>query len=164
MSLIGTKAYGSKSYLYIITITFVLFIHLLLSGCSPSDTQNKTSIASGTTTGSGTSGGPAASVVVTAGSRQLVTGGTTPLTVTVTDSSGRRTDATITLTSTRGGTFSDSTTPTWTGQTIAGVLIVNFTAPSDPIETEIVAMVVGTTVRGSTTITTTSNTVTTTTQ
>jgi len=160
MSPIGIKALDGKSYLLIVTI-ICFFIPLLLEGCSPSDTNNKTSISSGTTTGSGSTGGAAASVVVTAANRQVVTGGTTPITVTVTDSSGKRTDATITLTSTRGGFFFDSTSTTWTGQTVGGVLIVNFTAPTDPIETEITALVMGTNLRGSTTITTTSNTVTT---
>jgi hypothetical protein len=157
MSLIGIKAYGSKSPLYILTITLALFIPLVLSGCSPSDTQNKTSIASSTTTGSGTSGGSAASVVVTSVNRQVVTGGTTPITVAVTDSSGKRTDATITLTSSRGGTFFDGTSTTWIGQTIGGSLIVNFTAPTDPVTTEITATVMGTNIKGSVTITTTSN-------
>jgi hypothetical protein len=127
---------------------------LFLTGCSSSDNSDKTSISSGTITGSGSSGGAAAKVVVTAGNSQIVSGGTTTITVIITDAQGRRTDATVTLTSSGMGTFNGASDVTFSGNTIGGSLIVNYTAsvPTATSNTEITATVNGTNIKGSTII------------
>jgi hypothetical protein len=137
----------------------IIFVLFFLMGCSPSDVNKQSSLTSGTITGSGTSGGAAANVAVTAGNRQLVSSGTTSITVIITDSQGRRTDATITLTSSRGGTFNGSTNATWSGNTLGGALIASYTAPGDTVDTEITATVIGTNIKGSTSISISSNTI-----
>ncbi|MCG6538427.1 MAG: hypothetical protein L7F78_27855 [Syntrophales bacterium LBB04] len=149
----------NKISLHIPPYGLIIFTLLFLMGCNSSDVNKQSSITSGTTTGSGSSGGAAAKVTVTSGNNQLVSGGTTTITVIITDSQGKRTDATITLTSSRGGSFNNSTTyTTWSGNTIGGSLIITYTAPSDTIDTEITAAVTGTSIKGSTIISITSNT------
>jgi hypothetical protein len=138
--------------------SLIIFALLFLMGCSPSDVNKQSSITSGTTTGSGTSGGAAAQVAVTAGNNQLVSSGITSLTVIITDSQGRRTDATITLTSSRGGTFNGTNT-TLSANTFGGALITTYTAPAGTIDDVITATVIGTNIKGSTIINVSSNTI-----
>lgn len=141
---------------------FVLILWALISffslvGCNISDNNKKDSLTSGTIAGSGSSGGPPANVTVTAINSQLVAGGTTIITIIITDSQGRRTEATITLTSSNGGTF-NGTNPTWSGNTLGGALLMPYTATAVVNSTEITATVNGTNIKGSTVITINSNT------
>ena len=124
---------------------------LFLTGCSSSDNSNKTSISSGTITGSGSSGGAAAQVSVTAASNPIGSTATTTITVIVTDAQGRRTDASIIVTSNGGGTFNGSAT-TVNANTLGGVLIVTY-KPDTTGDIEIAVTVTGTSVRGSTILT-----------
>jgi hypothetical protein len=143
----GIKALSLKYSSFNFLLIAALFIFL---GCDVSDTNKQNSVTSGTTTGSGSSGGPPANVTVVAGNNTLAAGATTTITVIVTDSSGKRTDASIILTSSQKGTFNGTNT-TLNGNTVGGIFIVNYTAPtaSDDI---ITATVTGTIVKGTTII------------
>ncbi len=76
----------NKSFSFISLFLLMVIALFGLMGCN-SDANNKNSITSGTTTGFGGSGGTAAQVTVVAGNSQIANGGTTPITVIVTDSS-----------------------------------------------------------------------------
>jgi hypothetical protein len=172
MSPIGNKKHFIK-ILSSITVVFLLGAALVISlGCDVLDINKQSSVGSGTTTGFGSSGGQVANVSVTAANNTMVSGGTTIITVILTDASGRRTDASILLTSSGGGVFSGTTgttggtttgTATFTGSTLGGILTATYTAPSlssinqiYTVSTEIDATVSGTTLKGSTFITITS--------
>jgi hypothetical protein len=141
-------------------LSFFLFFLLCsalvsLLGCDASDVNQQNSVASGTTTGYGSSGGVPANVSVTAGNNPIASGSTTTITVILTDSSGRRTDASIILTSARGGTFNGTNT-TLSGNTLGGFFSATYTylgTITEQMETEITATVSWTTLRGSTLIT-----------
>ncbi len=133
-------------------LSAVLFIFL---GCDSSDVNKQSSVTSGTTTGYGSSGGAAANITVSAGNTNIATGVTTTITVIITDSSGKRTDASIILTSSQGGTFNGSNV-TLVGNTLGGIFIADYKAPSTSTEDEVTAAVAGTTLKGSTMITITS--------
>jgi len=136
-----------------IFLFFLLGAALVISlGCEVSDVNKQNSVSSGTTSGSGSSGGAAANVTVTAANNTIVSGGTTTITVIVTDTSGRRTDASIILTSSAKGTFNGTTNTTLNGNTLGGILIVNYTGSSTFIDDEITATVAGTNIKGSTII------------
>ena len=96
----------NKSFSFISLFLLMVVALLGLMGCNSSGVNSKDSVTSGTTTGFGGSGGTAAQVTVLAGNSQIAwVVGTTPITVIVTDSQGRRTDASIILTSSLGGSF-----------------------------------------------------------
>jgi hypothetical protein len=128
------------------TCSFFLF-----SGCEVSDVNKQDSLSSGTTSGYGSSGGPAANIILYAASNNLAVGATTTLTVVVTDGSGRRTEASIILTSSRGGTFNEGQTgekpnpggPSYNGNTTGGILIADYTAKTSG-DDEVTASVAGT--------------------
>ena len=101
----------NKSFSFISLFLLMVIALFGLMGCN-SDANNKNSITSGTTTGFGGSGGTAAQVTVLAGNTQIANGGTTPILIIVTDAQGRRTDASIILTSSRGGSFTVTSTNT----------------------------------------------------
>jgi hypothetical protein len=151
-----------KSFLSIILCFLLGAVLFFFMGCDVSDVNNQSSVTSGTTTGSGSSGGTPANVTVTAGSNTLATNATTTITVIVTDAAGRRTDASIILTSSMGGTFNETSTSnggtslkstTLNGNTSGGILIAEYKAPGIATEDEITATVTGTAVRGTTIIT-----------
>jgi len=166
MSPIGNKRHVIK-ILSSIIVVFLLGAALVISlGCDVLDINKQNSVGSGTTTGFGSSGGPVAKVSVTTANNTIVAYGTTTITVILTDASGRRTDASIILTASGGGTFNGTTgtitgngTGTLTGSTLGGILIVTYTAGYINTQTdiEIDATVSGTTLRGSTIITITPN-------
>jgi hypothetical protein len=138
-------------------VSFLFFFFLgaaffVFPGCEVSDINKQESVTSGTSTGSGGSGsgGSPASVTVIAGSSVIDVSATTTITVFITDASGKRTDATITLTSSTGGTF-NGTDSVLTGNTLGGVLITQFKA-SAVGENEVTATVTGTGLKGSTII------------
>ena len=97
---------ANKSFSFISLFLLMVVALFGLMGCNSSGANSKDSITSGTTTGFGGSGGTAAQVTVLAGNSEIAFGvGTTPITVIVTDSQGRRTDASIILTSSQRGIF-----------------------------------------------------------
>ncbi len=137
----------------------LIFLFLLLMcrpfyfpGCNSSDINNQNSVTSGTTSGSGSSGGAAANVTIFAGDNVIAVGATTTITVIMTDASGKRTDASIILTSSRGGTFNGSNV-TLIGNTKGGIFIADYKAPSTPTDDTITATVSGTILKGITIIT-----------
>jgi hypothetical protein len=137
-------------------IFLILSMLIALSGCDNSDVNNKNSITSGTTTGFGSSGGSVTNVTVTAGNSTIASEATTIITVIITDRNNKRTDDSIILTSSRAGYFNgDSTNTTLNEYTLGGVLVATYTAPSvtSQTDTEITAMVKGTTIKGTTIIT-----------
>lgn len=149
----------SHKSLYSIFLFFLVMTALILFlGCNVSDVNQQTSLSSGTTTGSGSSGGAPAFVTVYAASNSLAGGATTTITVIVTDASGKRTDASITLTSSIGGTFNasgDVSSPVLNGNTVGGVFIADYKAPSISGNDEVTATVLtgaGTFLRGTTII------------
>lgn len=155
MSLIGNKKHFLK-ILSSITVVFLLGAALVISlGCNVSDVNKQNSVGSGTTTGFGSSGGTVANVAVSATANTMYAGGTTVITVILTDSKGNRTDATIILTSSAGGTFNGSTNTSLTGSTSGGALTTTFTAPSpysysgETFNTVITSTVAGTNIQGS---------------
>jgi hypothetical protein len=122
----------------------------LLSSCSSSG-NDKESYSSGTTTGSGTGGGTPALVTVTASNNQISAfNGKTTVMVVVTDSSGRRTEAQVIMSSTLGGTFSNEN-----GLAVGGVFITTYEATGGNLgTTEVTATVLGNTLlKGATLIT-----------
>jgi len=139
-----------KISIFISPVALIIIALFFLWGCSSSDVNSQRSISSGTTTGFGSSGGAAVQITVTPASNPIGSGATTTLTVTVTDAQGRRTDATITLTSSGGGTFNGTPT-TFSANTLGGSLIVTYT-PSATGSIEIVATVNGTAIRASVTL------------
>jgi hypothetical protein len=169
----------NKSFSFISLFLLMVVALFGLMGCNSSGVNSKDSVTSGTTTGFGGSGGTAAQVTVVAGNSQIGVNGTTPITVIVTDSQGRRTDASVILTSSLGGSFnvtstntgsttvsgggSNTTVTTTTSNTIlttttaGGVLTSTYTAVlaplSSPVDTQITAFIVGTTIKGSATVT-----------
>lgn len=142
------KSISSIFLFFLLSAALFLFL-----GCDVSDINKQNSVSSGTTTGSGSSGGPAANVTIYAGNNAIATNATTTITVIITDASGRRTDASIILTSSRKGTFNGTTNSTLNGNTIGGILIVNYTAPLASTDDEITATVAGTILKGTTIIT-----------
>jgi hypothetical protein len=137
---------------YSFFLLFLLGVALVISlGCDVSDDNKKNSITSGTTTGSGSSGGAASNVTIFAASNSLAAGATTTITVIITDASGKRTDASIILTSSRGGTFNGSNA-TLVGNTVGGIFTADYKAPGASTEDEISAMVAGTVLKGTTII------------
>ena len=150
-----------KSHLSIFLFFFLVATLILFLGCNVSDVNQQTSISSGTTTGSGSSGGAPANITVYAASNSLIGEATTTITVIVTDASGKRTDTSLTLTSSIGGTFNttgDTSYPVLNGTTIGGVFIADYKAPAISGTDEVTATVSGTNVRGSTIITVISGT------
>lgn len=133
----------------------VFSFNLLGVGCG-SDANNKDSITSGTHTGSGGSGLPPAGITVVAGNSELAaSGGTTTITVMVTDSRGARTEGTFYLTSSLGGNFiidGEKKSGTVVGTTTGGIFITSFEAGGVLGNTEIAAAIPGTSLRGSITI------------
>ena len=129
--------------------------NLIGLGCG-SESNNKDSLTSGTHTGSGGSGLPPAAITVVAGNSELAaSGGTTTITVLVTDSRGARTEATFYLTSSLGGNFiidSEKKSGTIVGTTTGGIFITSFEAGGVLGDTEIAATIPGTSLRGSFTI------------
>ncbi|MEW6188426.1 MAG: hypothetical protein AB1585_22135 [Thermodesulfobacteriota bacterium] len=123
-------------------LLWLTFSFFLLSGCEVSEVNKQDSLSSGTTSGYGSSGGPAANITLYAANNNLVSGATTTLTVVVTDGSGRRTDASIILTSTRGGTFNGTDT-TLIGTTSGGAFIADYKA-NYAGDDEVTATVAGT--------------------
>ncbi len=84
------KIHSSKTNLTLLLLVFL--VNLIGLGCG-NESNNKDSLSSGTHTGSGGSGLPPASITVVAGNRELAaSGGTTTITVLVTDSRGARTE------------------------------------------------------------------------
>ncbi len=133
----------------LLLLSAALFIFL---GCDNSDINKQNSVTSGTTSGSGSSGGAAANVTISAGSNSIAVGATTTITVIVTDASGKRTDASIILTSSRAGTFNGSNV-TLIGNTTGGVFIADYKAPSTATDDTITATVAGTILQGTVVIT-----------
>ncbi len=126
----------NKSFSFISLFLLMVVALFGLMGCNSSDVNNKDSITSGTTTGFGGSGGTAAQVTVLAGNSQIAFGvGTTPITVIVTDSQGRRTDASIILTSSRGGSFGVTSTNTLRQRTTTNTTITSATSNTDLVWT-----------------------------
>jgi hypothetical protein len=148
------KMFPTKSIFTL--ILFVLAAQLTGLGCSGDANNNSNSLSSGTHTGSGGSGLPPTTITVVSGNNQLpASGGTTTITVLVTDSRGARTEATFNLTSSSGGNFIiDGTTKggTIVGTTTGGIFITTFETNGLTNNTEIAATIPGTFLRGSTTI------------
>ena len=138
----------SPFFLFLL-VSAALFIFL---GCNNSDINKQNSVTSGTTSGSGSSGGAATNVTVNAASNSIAVGATTIITVIVTDASGKRTDASIILTSSRGGTFNGSNV-NLIGNTTGGIFIADYKAPSTATDDTISATVAGTILQGITIIT-----------
>jgi hypothetical protein len=147
------KIHSSKTNLSLFLLAFLF--NLIGLGCG-SESNNKDSLPSGTNTGSGGSGQPPAVITVVAGNKELAaSGGTTTITVMVTDSRGARTEATFYLTSSLGGSFIiDGATKSGTivGTTTGGIFITSFEAGGVLGTTEIAAFIPGTSLRGSFTI------------
>ncbi len=147
------KIHSSKTNLTLFLLA--LLFNLIGLGCG-SDSNNKDSISSGTHTGSGGSGLPPAAITVVAGNNELAaSGGTTTITVMVTDSRGARTEATFYLTSSLGGNFvidSGTKSGTIVGTTTGGIFITSFEAGGVLGNTEIAATIPGTSLRSSFTI------------
>lgn len=141
-----------KSVLCIFLFFLLGTVFFVFLGCEVSDINKKDSVTSGTSTGSGSSGsgGAPASVTVNAGSNSLGTGATTTITVIVTDASGRRTDASLILTSSLGGTFNGSNA-ILNGNTSGGVFVADYKAVNSG-EDEVSATVSGAGPKGSTII------------
>jgi hypothetical protein len=139
-------------------ILFLLafLFNLIGVGCG-GEVNNKDSLTSGTHTGSGGSGlTPAGITVVAGGSELAASGGTTTITVMVTDSRGARTEGTFYLTSSLGGNFiidGEKKSGTIVGTTTGGIFITSFEAGGVLGTTEIAAAIPGTSLRGSITIT-----------
>ena len=148
------KIHSSKTNLTLLLLVFL--VNLIGLGCG-NESNNKDSLSSGTHTGSGGSGLPPASITVVAGNRELAaSGGTTTITVLITDSRGARTEGTFYLTSSLGGTFvvdSAKKSGTIVGTTTGGIFITTFEAGGVLGDTEIAATIPGTPLRGSFTIT-----------
>ena len=147
------KIHSSKANLTFFLLAFLF--NLVGLGCG-SDSNNKDSITSGTHTGSGGSGLPPAAITVVAGNSELAaSGGTTTITVLVTDSRGARTEGSFYLTSSLGGSFivdSEKKSGTIVGTTTGGIFITFFEAGGVLGTTEIAVAIPGTSFRGSTTI------------
>jgi hypothetical protein len=145
--------HSSKTNLALFLLAFLF--NLIGLGCG-GDANNKNSLTSGTHTGSGGSGLPPAAITVVAGNSELAaSGGTTTITVMVTDSRGARTEATFYLTSSLGGNFiidSEKKSGTIVGTTTGGIFITSFEAGGVLGTTEIAVTIPGTSLRGSTTI------------
>jgi hypothetical protein len=147
----------SHKSLYSIFLFLLLGAALIISlGCDVSDVNKQNSVTSGTTSGSGSSGGAPANVFVTAANNTISSGATTTITVILTDASGRRTDASVTLTSSSGGTF-NGTNATLNGNTVGGLFTADYKAPSLSIDDVITATVSGTLLKGTTIITVTTS-------
>jgi hypothetical protein len=144
-------------------LLIILMAHLTGLGCSNEPNNNKDSLTSGSQTGGGGSGLPAATITVVAGNSELAAEGRTTVTVMVTDSRGARTEATVYLTSSLGGYFvngssTDTGSKTVVGTATGGILITFFEPrneiflPTDGTtkSTEITATIPGTSLRGST--------------
>jgi len=148
------KIHLSKTNLILFLLAFSF--NLIGLGCSSDSNNSKNSLTSGTNTGSGGSGLPPAVIAVVAGNSELAaSGGTTTITVLVTDSRGARTEATFNLTSSLGGNFvlnSEKKSGTMVGTTTGGIFITTFEAGGVLGTTEIAATIPGTPLRGSTTI------------
>lgn len=140
------KSVSSFFLFFVLGAAFFIFL-----GCEVSDINKQESVSSGTSTGSGGSGGAPANITVLAGNNALGPGATTSITVIITDASGKRTDAAVILTSSRGGTF-NGTNVILNGSTSGGVFIADYKAPATSTEDEITATVAGTTLRGTTII------------
>ncbi len=113
--------------------------------------DNPDSVSSSTISGFGTGGGAPAQVIVSASNPTIASGGSTTIEVFVTDAAGRRTEASIILTSSRGGSFNGDHA-TITAGTVNGYYLATYTysgTVTEAIETEITATVAGTTLRGS---------------
>ncbi len=136
------------AFLFIL-LTAALFI---FSGCEGKDINKQDSVSSGTSTGSGSSGsgGAPANVTIFPGNNAVAVGATTTITVIITDASGRRTDASVILTSARGGTF-NGTNVILTGNTSGGIFIAEYKAVNAGDDT-VTATVTGTTLTGTTII------------
>jgi hypothetical protein len=139
-----------------ISLIFMFFLLgaalFIFPGCDASEVNKQNSVTSGTTSGSGSSGGAPANVTIFPGSNSLAAGATTTITVIITDASGKRTDASVLLTSSGGGTFNGTSNSTLNGNTLGGILIVNYTAPSTSTNDEVAATVAGTALKGTTMI------------
>lgn len=143
--------------------TFVLILLSLLAlfsliGCTISDNNKQDSLTSGTISGFGSSGGPAARVSLIVGNNPVGSGATTTITIIITDSRNRRTDASIILTSSGGGFFNGSTSNTsLNGNTLGGSFIATYTAPTITGQADIVitATVSGRAISGSVSLTVT---------
>ena len=148
------KIHSSKTNLTLFLLA--LLFNLIGLGCG-NESNNRDSLSSGTHTGSGGSGLPPAAITVVAGNRELAaSGGTTTITVLVTDSRGARTEATFYLTSSLGGSFvvdSEKKSGTIVGTTTGGIFITSFEAGGVLGDTEIAAAIPGTPLRGSFAIT-----------
>jgi hypothetical protein len=144
------KNHSSKTNLTLFLLAFLF--NLIGLGCG-GDSNSKDSLTSGTHTGSGGSGLPPAAITVVAGNSELAaSGGSTTITVMVTDSRGARTEATFYLTSSLGGSFvldSGTKSGTIVGTTIGGIFITTFEAGGVLGTTEIAAAIPGTSLRGS---------------
>jgi hypothetical protein len=144
-----TMAFSKKQPLSIRALLTIFALGIfLLTSCSSSG-NDKESYSSGTTTGSGTAG-PPAFVTVSASNNQISAfNGKTTVMIIVTDSSGRRTEAQVIMSSTLGGTFSNEN-----GLAVGGVFITTYEATGGNIgNTEITATVLGTyLIKGSTLI------------
>ena len=148
------KIHLSKTNLTLFLLAFSF--SLIGLGCSSDSNNNKNSLTSGTIAGSGGSGLPPVTITVVAGNSELAaSGGTTTITVMVTDSRGARTEATFYLTSSLGGNFiinGEKKSGTIVGTTTGGIFITSFEAGGVLGNTEIAATIPGTPLRGSTTI------------
>ena len=148
------KIHSSKTNLTLFLLAFLF--NLIGLGCGSDSNNTKDSLTSGTHTGSGGSGLPPAAITVVAGNSELAaSGGTTTITVMVTDSRGARTEATFYLTSSLGGSFiidSEKKSGTIVGTTTGGIFITSFEAGGVLGNTEIAAAIPGTSLRGSFTI------------
>ena len=144
----------SKTNLALFLLAFLF--NLIGLGCSSDSNNTKNSLTSGTIAGSGGSGLPPATITVVAGNSELAaSGGTTTITVMVTDSRGARTEATFYLTSSLGGNFiinGEKKSGTIVGTTTGGIFITSFEAGGVLGNTEIAATIPGTPLRGSTNI------------
>jgi hypothetical protein len=148
------KIHLSKTNLTLFLLAFSF--NLIGLGCSSDPNNSKNSLTSGTITGSGGSGLPPSAITVVVGNSELAaSGGTTTITVLVTDSRGARTEATFNLTSSLGGNFvlnSEKKSGTMVGTTTGGIFITTFEAGGVLGTTEIAATIPGTSLRGSTNI------------
>jgi|GEM_PF-2968508 hypothetical protein len=123
-----------------------MFFLFLLSACDIVNNKDPDSVSSGTWSGYGsTGGGPATNIALSAASTNLYTGATTTITVVVTDAQERRTDASILLNSSLGGTFNGNAV--LNGTTSGGIMTVDYKAPSVAGEDEVTAQVIGTSIK-----------------